>query len=191
MRPALVTELTTPRMTDPAGTSTRSLAVQIDERRRLEAILDLRGRRAERVLQPDVELGADRDDAGPSTDVRRRLAGSRVSAYRSEASSRPGVSPRAPRADLFDSVAQVGVLAARHGLVLPQLDLQIGRLVAQIRRARPAAATRARRRARELARRRGTRRRSRPAAAECRVGDGLRSVRAAGSAIATSADSMS
>ena len=38
-----------------------ALVTQVDHRRRLEAILDLRGLGAERVGQPDVELGADRD----------------------------------------------------------------------------------------------------------------------------------
>ena len=38
-----------------------ALIPQIDHRRRLEAILDLGRLRAQRVLQPDVELGADRN----------------------------------------------------------------------------------------------------------------------------------
>ena len=46
---------------------------QVDHRRRLEAILDLRGVRAERVLQPHIELGSGRHFIG----VGRTGAGAR------------------------------------------------------------------------------------------------------------------
>ena len=56
-----MTELTTPRITEPAGIIVRSPSFEIDERRRFEAIFNSRGRRAERLLQPHVQLGADRN----------------------------------------------------------------------------------------------------------------------------------
>ena len=102
MRPAWFTELTTPRI-DRAGGHQHAVALvaEIDHRRRLEAILDLRRLRAERVLQPDVELGADRnlvrDSATDRPVAGARLAVGRVGIGRGRRRSpqRPSLSPRA------------------------------------------------------------------------------------------------
>ena len=104
-----------------------ALVAQIDQRRRLEAILDLRGLRAQRVLQPHVELGADRDlvrvlradasvagVAGRRTVVLRirRRSGSAVGPGDRRVAAAVAIAARAA-ADVVDAIADVGELAAR------------------------------------------------------------------------------
>ena len=176
---ALLTELTTPRI-DRAGRDEDAVALvtQIDHRRRLEAILDLRGLGAERVLQPDVELGADRDlvrvlraAAVPplhcAAGTWRWSIGARRRSPRLAACTTRGVAAGAAP-DVVDAIAHVGVVAARDRLVLPQLDLQIDRLVARVVELRLELRRQSPSRASAAARRRATRRRSCPGAAECR-----------------------
>ena len=111
----------------------------VDDGRGLESFLDLCGLRAERLLQPHVELGADRDVRRPAT---RRRCRTRVFGLNTGDASlgrrrrrrccRARRIAAGARADAFDPVAELRVFLPRHRLVLSQLDLEIDRVVAGI-----------------------------------------------------------
>ena len=106
---------------------------QVDQRRRLETVFDLRGCRAERCLQPHVELRADGNvevaaDRSPGGG-RRTIVAFRRAGWR----ARPdGDFTAGAAADRVDPIAQVEILVAGDPLVLPELDLQIDALVARV-----------------------------------------------------------
>ena len=96
---------------DRSGGHDHAVALpQVDQRRRFEAIFDLRGRRAERALQPHVELGADRHVArAVARPVSVELPADRRAPPGSLEKRRRDIAARAA-ANAVDPIAQVQVL---------------------------------------------------------------------------------
>ena len=141
-RPALLTELTTPRITEPAGTSTRSswrrsTIVVASNRSSTCAVAELSAVCSRTSNSVPTGIVERRRRSRPADGPAR---GGSMAGAGGAASVGTDVAARAC-ADVVDPIAQVEVLGARDRLVLSQLDLQVDRLVARRRRARPRAAT--------------------------------------------------